>query len=73
MQNYVELEVCFTKLGSEPNLSEDLFESLEEYTALLYGVKFKTINEACWKIFEKNIRGTTKSPIYRYCLLEKVF
>ena len=35
MQKYEEFEVCFTKLGSEPNLSEDLFESLEEYTALL--------------------------------------
>ena len=52
MQKYEELEVCFTKLGSEPNLSEDLFESLEEYTALLYGVKSKSINEARWKIFE---------------------
>ena len=47
MQKYEEFEVCFTKLGSEPNLSEDLFESLEKYTALLYGVKSKSINEAC--------------------------
>ena len=31
MQKFEEFEVCFTKLGSEPNLSEDLFESLEEY------------------------------------------
>ena len=45
MQKYEEFEVCFTKLGSEPNLS-DLFESLEEYTALLYGAKSKSINEA---------------------------
>ena len=74
MQKYEELEVCFTKLGSEPNLSEDLFESLEEYTALLYGVKSKSINEARWNIFgKKNIRGTTKSSIYPYCLLAKVF
>ena len=73
MQKYEEFEVCFTKLGSEPNLSEDLFESLEEYTALLYGVKSKSINEARWEIFEKNIRGTTKSSIYPYCLLAKVF
>ena len=35
MQKYEEFEVCLTKLGSEPNLSDDLFESLEEYTALL--------------------------------------
>ena len=35
MQKFEEFEVCFTKLLSEPNLSEDLFESLEEYTALL--------------------------------------
>ena len=53
MQKYEEFEVSFTNLGSEPNLSEDLFESLEEYTALLYGVKSKSINEARWKIFEK--------------------
>ena len=33
MQKYEEFEVCFTKLGSEPNLSEDLFEFLEEYNA----------------------------------------
>ena len=38
MQKYEEFEVCFTKLGSEPNLSEDLFELLDEYAALLYGV-----------------------------------
>ena len=53
MHKYEEFEVCFTKLGSEPNLSEDLFKFLEEYTALLFGVKSKSINEACWKIFEK--------------------
>ena len=47
MQKYEEFEVCFTKLGSESNLSEDLFESLEEYTALLYRAKSKSINEAC--------------------------
>ena len=65
MQKYEEFEVSLTKLGSEPNLSENLFKSLEEYTALLYGVKSKSINEACWKIFQKkNIRGTTKSSIF---------
>ena len=53
MQKYEEFEVYFTKLGSEPNLSEDLFESLEEYTALLYRVKSKSINEARWKILKK--------------------
>ena len=73
IQKYEEFEVCFTTLGSEPNLSEDLFEFLEEYIALLYGVKSKSINEARWKIFEKNIRGTIKSSIYPYCLLAKVF
>ena len=60
MQKYEEFEVCFTKLGSEPNLSEDLFESLEEYTALLYRVKSKSINEACWKIFEKKHKRHNK-------------
>ena len=73
MQKYEEFEVSLTKLGSEPNLSENLFKSLEEYTALLYGVKSKSINEARWKIFEKNIRGINKSSIYPYCLLAKVF
>ena len=71
MQKYEEFEVCFTKLGSEQNLSEDRYESLEEYTALLYGVKSKSINEAHWK--KKNIRGTKKSSIYPYCFLAKVF
>ena len=60
MQKYEEFEVCFTKLGSEPNLSEDLFESFEEYTALLYGVKSKSINEARWKIFEKKHKRHNK-------------
>ena len=60
MQKYEEFEVYFTKLGSEPNLSEDLFESLEEYTALLYGVKSKSINEARWKIFEKKHKRHNK-------------
>ena len=60
MQKYEEFEVCFTKLGSEPNLSEDLFESLEEYTALLCWVISKLINEACWKIFEKNHKRHNK-------------
>ena len=55
MQKYEGFGVCFTKLGSESNLSEDLFESLEECTALLYGVKFKSINKTRWKIFEKNM------------------
>ena len=73
MQKYEEFEVSLTKLGSEPNLSENLFKSLEEYTALLYGVKSKSINEARWKIFEKNIRGINKSSIHPYCLLAKVF
>ena len=35
MQKYVEFKVCFNKLGSEPNLSEALFKSLEEYTYML--------------------------------------
>ena len=35
MKKYEEFEVCLIELGSEPNLSDDLFESLEEYTALL--------------------------------------
>ena len=75
MQKYEELEVCFTKLGYKPNLLEDLFQSLEEYTAFWYGVKSKSINEARWSIFEKNMRGTTttKSSIYPYYLLAKVF
>ena len=60
MQKYEEFEVCFTKLGSEPNLSEDLFESFEEHTALLYGVKSKSINEARWKIFEKKRKRHNK-------------
>ena len=60
MQKYEEFEVCFTKLGSDPNLSEDLFKSLEEYTALLYRVKSKSINEACWKIFEKKHKRHNK-------------
>ena len=60
MQKYEEFEVCFTNLGSKPNLSEELFESLVEYTALLYGVKSKSINEACWKIFEKRHKKHNK-------------
>ena len=60
MQKYEEFEVGFTKLGSEPNLSEDLFKSLEEYTALLYRVKSKSINEARWKIFEKKHKRHNK-------------
>ena len=47
MQKYQEFEVCFTNLGFKPNLSEKHFEALVEYTALLYGVKSKSINEAC--------------------------
>ena len=60
LQKYEEFEVCFTKLGSETSLSEDLFESLEEYAALLYGVKSKSINEARWKIFEKKHKRHNK-------------
>ena len=46
MRKYEGFEFCVTKLGSESNLSEDLFEYLEECTAYLYGVKFKSNNEA---------------------------
>ena len=60
MQKYEEFEVCFTKLGSEPNLSEDPFESLEEYTSLLHGIRSKLINEARSKIFEKKHKKRNK-------------
>ena len=72
MQKYEGFEFCFTKFGSESNLSEDLFEYLEVCTACLYGVKFKSIDEARQKIFEKNMRSKNSS-IYPYCLLAKVF
>ena len=49
MQKNEEFEVCFTKSGSEPNLSEDIF-----------GVKSKSINEARWKIFEKKHKRHNK-------------
>ena len=73
MQKYEEFEVCFTKLGSEPSLSEDLFESLEEYAALLYGVKSKWINEAHWKIFEKNKRHNKIIDLSLLPLCKSVF
>ena len=60
MQKYERFEFCFTQLGSEPNLSEDLFECLEEFTAFLYGVRSKSINEARWKLFDKKHKKHNK-------------
>ena len=60
MQKHEKFEFCFTQLGSEPNSSESIFACLEEYTAFLYGITTKSINEARWKLFNKKNKKQKK-------------
>ena len=45
-------EICFQNLGKESTLTDDLFAKLQQYVAVLYGTKEKSVDEACWKIFD---------------------
>ena len=46
-------EDCFFQLGAEWDLSDFLFDELEEYVCSLYGYGEKNINKVRWLLFQK--------------------
>ena len=60
LEKYEKFECCFTNVGTEPILSEDLFMKLQEYVAMLYGTKVKSVDEARLQIFEKKLYRENK-------------
>ena len=41
----------------ESSLSSSLFSTLQEFVSILHGTKLKSVNEACYAIFEKRQKG----------------
>ena len=60
MKQSEKFEVLFHHLGSTWDLSEELYQLLEEYTCLLYGYKRKNINNLRSEMFAKKYTNENK-------------
>ena len=60
VRKYEKFERCFINLGIESSLSSSSFSTLQEFVSMLYGRKLKSVNEACYAIFEKKRQKENK-------------
>ena len=50
--------VCtLAALGTERELSEEIFQQIQEFICIIYGCREKSVNKARFKLFEKKHRG----------------
>ena len=60
VRKYEKFERCLINLGIESSLSSSSFSTLQEFVSVLYGRKLKSVNEACYAIFEKKRQKENK-------------
>ena len=60
VRKYEKFKRCFINLGMKSSLSSSLFSTLPEFVSVLYGTKLKSVNEACYAIFEKKQQKDNK-------------
>ena len=49
---------CFSNLGVQYEMSEEVFKQLEEFVCYLCGMRIKSVNEVRWRLFEKKYERT---------------
>ena len=62
LEKYQKFEDCFANLGLTSSLPDEMFQLLEEFVCLLYGIRSKSVNEARWKLFERKNKRENKIP-----------
>ena len=61
LETFEKLHDCFSILGLQYQMSEELFKQLEEFVCYLYRMRIKSVNEVRCRLFEKkNIKERTK-------------
>ena len=57
MVQFAQFEETRAALGTERELSEQIFQQIQEFVCIIYGCREKSINKAHFKLFEKKQRG----------------
>ena len=59
-EKFEKFHDCFSNLGVQYEMSEELFKQLEEFVCYLYGMRIKYVNEVRWRLFEKKHKRENK-------------
>ena len=62
LEKHQKFEDCFANLRLTSSLPDEMFQLLEEFVCLLYGIRSKSVNEARRKIFERKNKREKKIP-----------
>ena len=57
MVQFAQFEETLAALGTERELSEQIFQQIQEFVCIIYGCPEKTVNKARFQLFEKKQRG----------------
>ena len=60
LEKFEKFHDCFSNLGLQYEMSEELFKQLEEFVCYLYGMRIKSVNEVRWRLFEKKHKRENK-------------
>ena len=60
LEKFEKFHDCFSNLGVQYEMSEELFKQLEEFVCYLYGMRIKSVNEVRWRLFEKKHKRENK-------------